>query len=379
MGVRTDGYASQSLQLRPRAREGPGQERAPNQMTDAMLENLDSDDDPQSRATTQAGSSSGALDEPGTEVPEPVITVEYVEERNLDLDLIRESWGLLRMLPLPQPVTIVVTGDMALSLEVHEHQLYRSWTALRTSGKVTAKAVIDAHGRMAILVDAGRVPADPFGANSTARPPGAHSDAPLERLLEHEGLHLIVRARHEGADVTRCECEFDGDHAFDQFRMIAALAVEEFRVEREQCTAGHHLAGDAVATIRRDLDTYRNSFTKAFAFGGAFAASSALNDLAVQLAAVVAEHLSGNELDAQLREEARWHQVVGPAWDNLIRELELVPGALTKISSADLDAAIGSLAVALREWFTRLGFTLEDAPDGTHLFSANPDATSLGL
>jgi hypothetical protein len=348
-------------------------------MTDAMLESFDSNDDPQGQATTQAGNSLDGLDEVGTDVPEPAIEVEHVEERNLDLDLIRESWGLLRTLPLQEPVTIVVTGDMAQSLDEYEYQLFRSWTALRTAGKVTAKAVMDAHGRMAILVDAERVPADPFGANRTARPPGAQSDAPLERLLEHEGLHLVVRARQEGADVTRCECEYDGDYAFDQFRMIAALAVEEFRVERAQCAAGRYLAGDAVATIRRDLDTYRISFAKAFTSGGAFAASSALNDLAVQLAAVVAEHLSGNALDAQLREEARWHQVVGPAWDHLIRELEPMPGALTKVSRVDLDVAIRSLAAALRDWFTRLGFTLEDAPNGAHLFSASPDATSLDL
>jgi hypothetical protein len=314
--------------------------------------------------------------------PEPIISVEHVEHRNLELDLIRASWGLLRELPLPERIAIVATGDLRGSCEDREMELYRTWSSFRTSGRVTSKAVVTADGQQFILLDARLVLREQFDSGAQRALPEAlaHTECSLERLLEHEGLHLVIRAHGEGADVTFCECQLDGDRAFDQFRMMASLALEEFRVEREQCEADRFLDKNTSATLPLEMQRYRDVFVQGFAQGGGVAASRALNDLAMEIAAVVAAHMSGDALDQLLFAETRWQQIVGPTWDMLVRELEGVPGALTRMTGVDLGVAIDGLARCLSEWFVRLGFTLEDAPDGGGLlFSADPASSSLDL
>lgn len=348
-------------------------------MTNVPTQLFDPDDGEPERSLEMSvpGAQAGESDEYASR--EPILKVEYLDPRNVELELIKASWGRLRELPLDDTLAIVVTADLRGSCEEREVELYRTWSAFRTAGQVTSKAVVAPDGQRFIFVEARLVLRELFDFEGMPALPEAlvHTECSLERLLEHEGLHLVIRARGEGADVTCCECQVGGDRAADQFRMIASLALEEFRVEREQCEAGRFLDKNVSATIPLDMQRYRSAFLKSFSAGGGEAAASTLNDLAMELAAIVAAHIAGDQLDQRLFAETRWQQIVGPAWDELVRELEQVPGALTRVDRLQLDSAIDALARCLQGLFGRLGFTLEDAPDGGILFSADPDASSL--
>lgn len=279
------------------------------------------------------------------------ISCEHVHPDNVDKAMIERAAIPLRRLPLREAPRIVVTGDLEASYGERVSRFFADpFRQERLVGRVIAKTVTDKDSSTVILLDA------------AALEPGVRNSGTLSRLLLHEGLHLLLRDR--GEDAHAAVRDMNPSSEIDTILYwIAALALDEYRVETQLCGEGNFLTISLEAELTSILAAYRSVFDEIGANWGEAAAQRLLplaSGLMDKLALAAAENKVRVGLGERLLENEDWKGFIGDHWMRMRMVLERLPAAKTKMAADDLFVAIRSLAAIAAGWCEQLGFRLED-------------------
>jgi hypothetical protein len=291
------------------------------------------------------------------------VDYEFVEPRNVDAAFLDRSLAALRELPLGGNIRVVVTSQMDASLASRVDQRYSGpFQQRRIIGRVTAKTVTDLSSSTEILLDAITLQADVRD----------HLDGSVERLLLHEGHHLVLRDR--GEDAHECvRSAGTADFAAEAFLWMGALALEEFRIECAMCREG-----EFGVPYERQLPAMLSDWHAGFAEAGtSWNANSAqrtlemTNEIITRAAYVAAEHLCGNPISPVIVESIHWQSLVGGCWPLLLRVVEAIPPAEQPMRPTELQAAVRDMAALAEAWCRHIGFTLCPEDDGFSVLPLN--------
>ena len=281
---------------------------------------------------------------------------EFVHPANIDRDRLELAIAPLKRLPLGGSVRVVVTSDMRASLALRVQPSYSAPFRVDRvgAGRVIAKTVTDLSSSTEILLDA--VVLQPELRE--------HTEMSLARLIEHEGLHLLLRSR--GEDAHSLERALATSNEADvAYLWLAALVVEEFRIERCICARGSFVTETYADEMSRVLADYRTAFDLAgSAWGSPDAAADVVamtNDLMSKVACMAAQHEFDPAVNETLLASKDWREFVGTAWNKFVACASEIPDA----SNALDDQAASVLVVrfmngVVRPWCKQLGFILHD-------------------
>jgi hypothetical protein len=192
---------------------------------------------------------------------------------------------------------------------------------------------------------------------------GASSPLPTFR---HEGFHaMLYRAGEETLD--RVDSLAERSHVLGRVLAIAAIVVEEYRVERAvlhiyptrtRWSAFSSLCESTAKSIAAAILTCAKGSAQDLG-PVAGAAFSSLEGLAVQTAYLAAELHADTAQTPRLRDAKLHERVLGPPWVDLIERLLTLPSADQRIDGATTDDVVLSVADVLDSWLTQLGFEFE--------------------
>jgi hypothetical protein len=284
---------------------------------------------------------------------------EFVDERNVDIAFLQDALSSLRGLPLAGNVRVVVTSEMARSLAARIDRYYSTpFHQKRIMGRVTAKTVTDHASSTEILVDAVALQPDVR----------SHVDASLERVLAHEGRHLVLRQR--GEDAHSCVRALSPTPE-DLTIWIAALAIEEYRIETALCANGSFsLAYEHV--LPGALDDWSAALTTAMDKWGSNQGPILLelaNEIITRSAYVAAAHHNGEPLGNALLSHPAWTKLVGECWDDLLELTQHAPSADETVEMDDLLRIITEAARLVASWCAHLGFRIDADEGGPYLIA----------
>lgn len=291
-----------------------------------------------------------SADEPLAAQPDAQALIELsfddVDPNKLMTDSLFEGIDKLAGLSLPGYVRVIVTAEFEECFEEHVKPKYSEcFTQRRVGGFVPAKTVTDG-GSSTILVDVQALFPDVAEQLS----------CPLSRILEHEGHHLLLRARHEDAHTTHCRGA-DCDTPTGWLKLLAALAIEEFRVESALTTVGSFKeenteCAEALDLVWRCLDALRAE-TEPDARDGE------LGVLFRDLVVLVAERVAGRCGEQSIPNDLTSHPSVSAIWSRFSATLAEIPASDVPITGAALKEHVGAVAVLLEEWLHHLGFAFD--------------------
>jgi hypothetical protein len=260
----------------------------------------------------------------------------------LQTDSLLDGVDRLAALSLPGFVQVIVTGDFEEAFDDVKPTYSECFTQARIGGVAFAKTVTDG-GSSIILVDVKALFPDVASQLS----------CPLSRILEHEGQHLLLRARHEDAHTTHYRLA-DRETPKGWLALLAAFAIEEFRVEAALTKSGSFKHEDAacvealglvsckIKSLRAETDP--DELDKEFKI--------CLRDL-VMLAAERAAGCCGGQ---DVPDSITGHLALGAIWPRFSGALALIPASDIAIREADLNEHACALAALLEEWLRHLGF-----------------------
>jgi hypothetical protein len=219
------------------------------------------------------------------------------------------------------------------------------------AGRVTAKTVTDLAASTEILIDAVALLPDLRG----------HTEITLRRLVWHEGLHLLLRRHLEDAhSVVRA---LEPCNAADKsYYWMAALALEEFRIERYLCGLGSFVSESYDDEMPRILADYYAAFEKV---GKSWHSNpeptrilSMANGLVSKVAFVVGEQGVRPAVSDAVIGALHWRALIGPAWDAFQASMIAVPDAGERLTTEQLRLIVVEFAGVVASWCERIGFEL---------------------
>lgn len=292
--------------------------------------------------------------------PRPVteLDYEYVDSRNLDARFLVNALAPLQELPLTGNIRVVVTSRMDASLAARVEDCYSGpFQQSRIMGRVTAKTVTDQSSSTEILVDAAALQPE-------AR---LHVDGSLERVLGHEGRHLVLREKGEDAhSCIRALCPADAVE--EALGWMGALAVEEYRIEAALCERGEYgISYDE--QLPPALEEWHQALAVAGEKWGSGQGSAVLeltNEIITRSAYVAAAHRFGRPLAEATTNGEHWASLIGETWLVLLRLTEEIPSADVRVEQKVLVPIVRDVAALAQVWCKRIGF--EIASDGEGLF-----------
>jgi hypothetical protein len=304
--------------------------------------------------------SNASISEPADHSSRPPtieVSFEHVHPRNLDCRLLERATTHLAELPLGGNVRVVVTSQLDDSLEARLDSTYTvPFRKNRVGvGRVIAKTVTDKTSSTEILLDA------------IALLPGVrdHTDVSLGRLLSHEGLHLVLRARGEDAHTIVRTLLRPRDAVEETLYWMAALALEEYRIERYLCGCGSFATEPYELEMPRILEDYYDAFAHvALSWGAADRevgreVVEMTNDLMSKVAFVAAEHKVRGAISDSVVGSLHWRALIGPAWTELVRAGADIPDASVALPELELKAAVEAFAAVAAAWCEHIGFRLD--------------------
>jgi hypothetical protein len=296
----------------------------------------------------------------------PVVELgfEYVDERNVDRAFLEQAMTPLRELPLAGNIRVVVTSQMDDSLAARVNERYiEPFHQGRIIGRVTAKTVTDQSSSTEILLDA------------AALLPNVrlHIDGGIQRLLGHEGHHLVLRDRGEDArSCVRATCANENT-AEGAIGWIAALAVEEYRIEAALCAQGvYGLSYDD--ELPPALFDWYETLAVAGEFWGSGQGERILtvtNEIITRSAHVAAAHRFGHPLTDSTLSSSHWTALIGHSWQKLLLLTERIPPATARVELPELTAMVRDVAGLVGSWCKLIGFELVTDTDGFYLWPLN--------
>jgi hypothetical protein len=284
------------------------------------------------------------------------VDYEFVDPRNVDTAFLNRSIAALRGLPLGGNIRVVVTSQMDTSLALRVDRCYSGpFRQQRIIGRVTAKTVTDLSSSPEILLDAITLQPDVRD----------HLDGSVERLLLHEGHHLVLRDR--GEDAHECVRKANAaDSAEEAALWMGALALEEYRIECALCREG-----EFGVPYERQLPPMLGEWRSALAAAGeawnAMQAQRTLeltNEIITRAAYVAAEHVCGNVVPEAIVGSDDWASLVGECWPMLLRIVDAAPSAESRLQPPKLSALVREMAALAEVWCERIGFSLCVEADG---------------
>jgi hypothetical protein len=298
----------------------------------------------------------------------PLITVEYeyISPANVDDAFLARRLDSLRTLPIRRPVSVIVTSDMAASHAARVRSVYSDpFSQSRVGGRVTAKVVATSEGH-GLLVDAYLLLPDVR----------EHTDASVARTFRHEGLHAVLRERGEDTHTLIRSLRRSGlSDAQYRMRWIAALALEEFRIERALNASGEWRSIRRVEQMQAITRDYYDALAELLRFWGGGIVDQFLSlfcELASQVAHGAAETVNGVGLPDAFHEDPRCSELVcRSSWNELVDCLRAVPDAFEQIAAVDLTSALDALSAVLERWLADIGYLLGEDADGLFLWPSH--------
>lgn len=274
------------------------------------------------------------------------LSFEYINQSELDTASLLEGIEKLAALSLPGVVEVVVTADFEKSFELRVAKKYSVCFAQTRLGGVTVAKTVTDGGSSIILVEGKALLPD------VAR----ELSCPLSRIIEHEGQHLLVRARHEDPHTTHCRGS-DCETPTGWLKLLAALAIEEFRVELALTKNNSFKHEDeaciqAIESLQSKLEVFRanpDSEERDGELGVCFK----------ELAVIAAERTAGHCGGQPVPEHLIARETVSAIWARYSAALALVPPSDVAITEADLDEHVNAVSVLLEEWLGHLGFAFD--------------------
>jgi hypothetical protein len=284
------------------------------------------------------------------------IDFEYVNPANVDQATLEQALAPLASIPLTGNVRVVVTSDMAESLASRVQSSYSDPFRVDRvgAGRVTAKTVTDLAASTEILIDAVALLPDLRG----------HTEISLRRLMRHEGLHLLLRLHSEDAHSVVRALE-PCNEADKSYYWMAALALEEFRIERHLCSRGSFVSESYDDEMPRVLHDYYSEFeTVARSWGSDSDAPvrilSMTNDLVSKVAFVVGQHDVRPAVSDAVIGSLHWRAMIGPAWNAFRASVTSVPDAGERLTAEQLKPIVVEFAAVVASWCEHIGFRLLD-------------------
>ena len=226
------------------------------------------------------------------------------------------------------------------------------FAAVRMSGQVTAKTVRCKDTQLdEVLVDA--VILTPEIRD--------RMDTSVTRLLMHEGYHLLLRQARENAEFLMRGN--DARTAYEDFAWIAAIALEEVRIESALCSQGFFLNVTTDDLVRRLIADAAGAMEKAralFTTGGSDLVRPHFAELAVRAAYAMAAENAGAALTEHVLESSGWKRWGPPDWAQLLCVARDAPDARHRVEHALLLDKAKRLIPLLERWLEKIGFRLTD-------------------
>ena len=305
-----------------------------------------------------------SADEPLTAQPDAQALIELsfgdFDPNKLATDSLFEGIDKLAGLSLPGFVQVIVTAEFEESFEEHVKPKYSEcFTQRRVGGVVLAKTVTDG-GSSTIILDVRALIPDVAEQLS----------CPLSRILEHEGQHLLLRARHEDAHTTHGRSA-DCETPTGCLKLLAALAIEEFRVESALTRVGsfkdeNNECTEVLHLVARQLDVLR-------AETAPDACDAELGVCFRDLVVLVAERVAGRCGEQPIPYDFTSHPAVSVTWSRFSATLADIPASDVPITGATLNEHVDAVAVLLEEWLHHLGFAFDASEtDRVALVRLNP-------
>lgn len=274
------------------------------------------------------------------------LSFEYINQSKLESDSLQEGIHGLAALSLPGVVEVVVTGNFVRSYELRVAKKYAACFKQMHNGGVTMAKTVTNGGSTVILVDGKALLPDVASMLSCS----------LARILEHEGQHLLLRARHEDAHTTHLrgsDCETPNGW----LSLLAALAIEEFRVELALTKTGSFKDEDeacieTIGLIRQKLDELHAAADSPERDGEL---GLCFRDLAL----LVGERAAGASGNQRVPIGLTGDPVVSAIWERYSATLALVPPSDVPVTEAQLHEHVHAVSFALEEWLGRLGFAFD--------------------
>lgn len=282
---------------------------------------------------------------------------EFVHPANVDRDRLERAVAPLKRLQLAGSIRVVVTSDMPASLAPRVQPSYSAPFRVDRvgAGRVIAKTVTDLSSSTEILLDA--VVLQPELRE--------HTEMSLVRLIEHEGLHLLLRSRGEDAHSLERALATSSE-ADVAYLWLAALAIEEFRIERCICARGSFASESYAEEMPRVLADYREAFDAAGAAWGVNPDApgdvvAMTNDLMSKVACMVAQNDFDPAVSETLLASKDWRDFVGATWGKFVACAADIPDAGHALDGQTArDLVMRFMNGVVRPWCKQLGFILRD-------------------
>lgn len=246
--------------------------------------------------------------------------------------------------PCTTEVEIVVTGDFNRS--VRERTPYAAYNSRHRGADETAgKTLRLADGQIVILLNGSLIDyeAQQFVWGRTR---GAAS-----RILAHEMMHAVVRARGED----RIDLDSLARSTEDRGTLGRAdLLVSEYRAERALCASGWHQDIDYTDIALSSFEDFAAPPSHMFANGRFVGANERLAQFLKFLNALPYSAAMPSQLSVDL--DRAWRMWAGTDGAALLAALRTVPDACRELDPAAEAAAIRQVADALVTFASRRGF-----------------------
>lgn len=194
------------------------------------------------------------------------------------------------------------------------------------------------------------------------------SVAEIERLLAHEGGHVLLHAQDEAAFVVQPDRSTSG---LAWLRMIAELAIEEFRVERRAAEAGYPVAGLATPSSMNDqmFDFTCQVFEALHApesddvFLFASKVLAAQHRLTISLGYLAGAVVDGGTLvsvdDLSTFGNQCWNELIARSWQERLDLYRRIPAAGTSWGGSVRATHLRQAAEVERKLLRDTGFTIQ--------------------
>lgn len=289
-----------------------------------------------------------------------------VDEDDIDVDMLARGVARLgSMLARPDDVRVTVAGDFeqAVRDRVPDKDYAERYKADRIFGRAAAKAIPQPDGSTELVIDAWLV--------SKVSAPEGHD---IERLFQHEGLHIAVDQRGESANDIRIRNDIVPNSYRGYFGASAGILVEEYRTEKALCDAGLWPHADYIANFQDAVEAFAAAAMDGVTlrypdepidrcFGTVL---TAFGELVTYTGYVASEiHASDGERTPAIHPPI-YQRYLGAPWEAVIAALKDVPAADTPTPRETIDAHVWKLADLLAAWLEYVGFTLTDLDEGAY-------------
>jgi hypothetical protein len=167
--------------------------------------------------------------------------------------------------------------------------------------------------------------------------------------------------RDRGEDANACVRALgELDPARKTFAWMAALAVEEYRIESALCQAEHQATpyDEQLPPVLAEWLAIVEEAGASWGPDKAVPIIQTTSEIITRCAYVAAEEHFGTPLKAAVTESEEWRYLVGDCWPRLLAVMKDLPCADVSLSEDELTSKVRDVAALVQEWCDAIGFEL---------------------